>query len=885
MGPELGHLLDSLGWAILHSSWQGTLAAVAVLSFRSVTKESQASLRYGFQVACLITCFAAFAITFCLYQIQSHSHQTITMAASAPLIHITSILSENSGVSTAAAQASLSEILPLYTPLLGILWCVGFTVLAIRYCGAFVMTQRLRRLGTSSAPLAWQRRFETLVLNAGIRRTIQIFISDRVSGPLTLGFFKPVVLVPASFFAGLPAAQVEAILLHEIAHIRRHDYLINLLQTAIKTIFFFHPAVHYISRKIDTDREHACDDFAVSLTRDPQSLARGLAALRLNLRPNAFALAADNGNTPLVARLKRLGNISEARRRPEHVLTSVAALILAAGLYVSTSPLANAHQAGGGEDIFTELSAHPSGKKANYTFKQITVDGRIITAKIAENGTRWINVNGAWHDVDKNPDLVAYIPENPVPPAPPATEWTGSYVKGISENYGQYKVDLDYYIESLKYAQNNTPDTELAGASSNKDSIKQDIKKAEQNRARIEKQVQDALAQSQKQKAAAWEQAEKEHKANSQRAEEQRIRAQEQLKRAEEQHIRAQEQLDRAEEQRERAQEQLERAMEQREAAMERAETQVEVALERAEEQRERQMKRAEEQQEREMERMEEQRERAEEQRQREIERAERDMERTERERERTKDYKDFSEALMKQLKKDGLVAVNTKSVTITYPNKKMMVNGTAVSRSLEDNYCELLDKYGLKKTNKTKIKIKPEEFEYKSFSEDGTHSHEITQNFDKDASMIFHHSKTIPAAQTPSSETQVKSTIHFSHPTPKSWVSQKFATKNHDGKVHTGIDLAAAMETPIHASAPGVVIYAKSKGDWGNVIKISHQDGYETYYANVGKIGVSKGDKVSQGHEIGAVGVTGASTRPHLHFEIHHNGESLDPQELILNF
>lgn len=341
MDITTAHLLDSLGWAVTHSLWQGVIAAIAVFVFRAVTKDRQAGLRCGFELLALSACFFAFVFTFLtnlVAPVGSITAPTFTDVLSAPVIM-------PPGMSGSAVAAGLAgPDITYYTPLLGIFWCLGFALLATRYIFGFILTHRLRTLGLSPVPSSWQDRFETLVLNAGIFRKVSFHISERVSGPVTLGFFKPIVLVPASFFSGLPAAQIEAILLHEIAHIRRHDYMINLVQTAIKTVLFFHPAIHYISKRIDEDREKACDDFAVNYTRDPRSLARGLATLRLNLAPPDFAMAASSKNTPLIQRLTRLTTAEEPRRRRGQLATSITAAVLAGGLYTATQvEFASAH--------------------------------------------------------------------------------------------------------------------------------------------------------------------------------------------------------------------------------------------------------------------------------------------------------------------------------------------------------------------------------------------------------------------------------------------------------------------------------------------------------------------------------------------------------------
>ena len=330
MGTTTAHLLDSLGWAMIHSLWQGVFAVIAVIIFRAVTVDSQAGRRCAFELFALSACFISFVLTFAF---------ALTAPGTSP--SLVPLIGEAGTAVTAyphstSAVPELGPAIADYTSVLGLIWIIGFLCLATRYSVGLALTQKLRKYGLSDAPSDWQRKFETLVLNAGIFRETTLYISDRIPAPMTMGFLKPVVLVPASFFSGLPAAQIEAILLHEIAHIRRHDYFINLLQTAVKSALFFHPAIHYICKVIDEDREQACDDFAVRYTNDPASLAKGLATLRLQTKQSDFVMAASHNQSPLLRRLTRLTTPAESRRRPGQVATFMAALVVAAGLYAGT---------------------------------------------------------------------------------------------------------------------------------------------------------------------------------------------------------------------------------------------------------------------------------------------------------------------------------------------------------------------------------------------------------------------------------------------------------------------------------------------------------------------------------------------------------------------
>ncbi len=440
------HLLDSLGWAIIHSLWLGGMAALAVFIFRSITKDSQAALRCGFELMMLAFCFFAFLGVFI--------SKFIGPAASKPvIISLTELVTAPipgtiTGVTDTGSVISGSS-LTKFTPILGVLWCLGFILLAARYSIGLAMTRRLKTRGLSEAPENWTRKFQTLVLNTGIVRHVSLHISNRVTGPVTLGFFKPVVLVPSSFFSGLPADQIEAILLHEIAHIRRHDYMINLFQTAIKTVLFFHPAVHYICRRIDDDREKACDDFAVNYTRNPAALAMGLAKIRLNLDAPDFAMAASNKNTPLMGRLIRLTMPEDTRRRPGQLLTSLSAILAASILYSAASvEFANANSLLS-DEVDNKSNLHVSAETKNYWFEEISHNDRNITIKVVATGTRWVNIDQSWYDIDKNPDILNSVPDMPVAPIMPRPEAFNSYMK-FEKAANQYKVNLDYYIATLE---------------------------------------------------------------------------------------------------------------------------------------------------------------------------------------------------------------------------------------------------------------------------------------------------------------------------------------------------------------------------------------------------------------------------------------------------
>ena len=228
----------------------------------------------------------------------------------------------------------LARVEPLL-PTLILTWIAGVSVLSLRLLTGWIWIQRLRTHGAPAAD-EWQRMATRLSRRLHIGRAITLLESTLVDVPTVIGWLKPVVLLPASALAALSPQQLEAILAHELAHIRRHDYLVNLLQTLVETLLFYHPAVWWLSRRIRIERENCCDDLAVSLCGDPVAYANALADLE-SLRSVAsawrkhedhIAMAATGG--ALLQRVRRLlgAPSSHTGRGPAWLAGSVALLLI-----------------------------------------------------------------------------------------------------------------------------------------------------------------------------------------------------------------------------------------------------------------------------------------------------------------------------------------------------------------------------------------------------------------------------------------------------------------------------------------------------------------------------------------------------------------------------
>ena len=203
------------------------------------------------------------------------------------------------------ASACIDAVPAPLLPWVVAVWLAGAMAFWLRLLGGWIFAERLRSRLVRPAPREWQQTLDRLKARIRVSRPVRLLVSSLVQAPAVVGWLRPVVLVPVGALAGLPPEQMEALLLHELAHIRRHDYLVNVLQSVVEALLFYHPAVWWVSGHIRAERELCCDDVAISVSGDAVTYARALAELA-SARPAHFrAVMAANGGS-LAHRIARL---------------------------------------------------------------------------------------------------------------------------------------------------------------------------------------------------------------------------------------------------------------------------------------------------------------------------------------------------------------------------------------------------------------------------------------------------------------------------------------------------------------------------------------------------------------------------------------------------
>lgn len=322
--------VERLGLTLLHFLWQGFIIAFVYAAARKwSTRRMSPNGRYLLSCAALTTMAFAPMVTWILLRAPSAESvaRTFTMPMSAARTGAVRFVSVPlaSDVGNAAHEPFLAWVVGI--------WFVGVVAFSVRLFGGWILTERLRHKLVRLASPEWQRTLDRLTARVSISRPVRLLVSGALHAPAAMGWLRPIVLVPAGALAGLPAAQMEALILHELAHIRRHDYLVHILQSAIEAIFFYHPAVWWISGHMRTERELCCDDIAVSVTGDAVTYARALS--EFDSARWAQAVMAANGGS-LACRIARLlGKPSRASCAANWPAAATALIVLSIGAWVA----------------------------------------------------------------------------------------------------------------------------------------------------------------------------------------------------------------------------------------------------------------------------------------------------------------------------------------------------------------------------------------------------------------------------------------------------------------------------------------------------------------------------------------------------------------------
>lgn len=349
-----------VAWTLLHFVWQGALVAAALALVLTGMRRRSAQRRYVASVIALAVMASLPVVTASRLANAPRAEAVLFEPRNAAQPGIASIDDASRGTPTKAtdpAAASLDagarvtddnlagpswteRLVPQsldrlrvwgdrFAPFLVVVWLTGVLLLSLRLLGGWRRVRRLTSSGTVPASSAATARLATIAAGLGVTRTVRLVESAMVQVPAVIGWLRPVLLMPLSMGTALSVRDLELLFAHELAHIRRHDYFINVLQTIVETALFYHPAIWWVSRQIREEREHCCDDIAVAFCGDTRAYAEALVRLEGLRQPEPLLAAAANGGS-LLRRVRRLiedrTNPSDGRARWTALPLAVAAL-------------------------------------------------------------------------------------------------------------------------------------------------------------------------------------------------------------------------------------------------------------------------------------------------------------------------------------------------------------------------------------------------------------------------------------------------------------------------------------------------------------------------------------------------------------------------------
>ncbi|HAN19754.1 MAG: hypothetical protein A2X13_12285 [Bacteroidetes bacterium GWC2_33_15] len=350
-------IISAFGWTFVNVLWQGFLIAFLMGLVLKLFINFSSQTRYYIALASLLLIVGLAVINFSnnydppgqktthKTNLETGKYEQVIKPGYIPGPPVT----QNQGKTYLFA---LLNNIDKYFPLLLNIWLAGILFYIVRFITGLIYSQKLRYSNIIQVPEKWERKFYSLSKKLSINKRIKYLESKILKVPVVLGYLKPVIIVPAGMLTGIPENQVEAIIAHELAHIKRNDYLVNILQTILEMIFFFHPAVWYISSTIRTERENCCDDIALTACDESLIYAKALVSVQEFYTGKVYSAVAFSGQKKqLLNRIKRMIMKPEMKSNLSDKI--IATLIVILGIVVLT--------------VSTNLNAESSEPKAMVT--------------------------------------------------------------------------------------------------------------------------------------------------------------------------------------------------------------------------------------------------------------------------------------------------------------------------------------------------------------------------------------------------------------------------------------------------------------------------------------------------------------------------------------
>ncbi len=307
-------IVQALGWTLLHSLWQISLLALIFYILITFIPQTKPDVKYIIGVVALLLTGVISAGTFFEHfteqkeQLISEQFQQSALTVSQEIQAISVVEGQQENFfAPKAVLTQLQQWVNRHIQWLVGGWLAGVFLLSLKFAGSFYYLQRLKTRMVAETDRFWQERLSSMAKTLMISQPVRLLSSAVVQSPMLIGQLKPVILIPASMLSGLSEEQLEAIIAHELAHLYRKDYWINLMQAFLEIVFFYHPALWWMSSVIRAEREKCCDDIAVKLCGNSMVYVGALARVEeLKITQSSLAMAFAGKSGGLLQRIERI---------------------------------------------------------------------------------------------------------------------------------------------------------------------------------------------------------------------------------------------------------------------------------------------------------------------------------------------------------------------------------------------------------------------------------------------------------------------------------------------------------------------------------------------------------------------------------------------------
>lgn len=388
--------IRAFAWTLFHSLWQGGLVALLAAGIMMILRKHRPVVRYTILYILMVLLPVFFIGTFLvIYNPANANVHHVTQVASPMWQSENSLAGNLQAIPVAqipqAWYAYLVHLFENQAKWLVLLWFTGFLIFLIRFSGSFIYIYRLKNHQVYPVDEQWNAILLNLSKKIKMHRKVKLAESALARIPLTIGYLKPVILLPLGTLSGVPPQQIDAILLHELAHILRKDYILNIIQSLIELMFFYHPVTWWLTGMIRQEREHICDDLAVEVNQDHLNYIKALTTMEeLNSKSPFLASAITGTKKKLLLRVKRL--LSPVKLR-KGFSEGMVAFILLTGLIFALSLNAlsfipNAYDLTGresGEKVYSLLNTDNNIIQVQSAAEIIPADPEPASIVVAEN--------------------------------------------------------------------------------------------------------------------------------------------------------------------------------------------------------------------------------------------------------------------------------------------------------------------------------------------------------------------------------------------------------------------------------------------------------------------------------------------------------------------